>query len=72
MMTRPRAAKTAAPKPKLWYSVPEAAERLGIHRDTAYTLIYENRFPVAVYRIGTAIRIKVADLDAFLDERHAN
>lgn len=71
-MTRPPAANAAAPKPKLWCSVPQAADRLGIHRDTAYTLFYENRFPVPVYRIGTAIRIKIADLDAFLDESHAD
>lgn len=71
-MTRPPAAKTAAPKPKPWCSPPEAAERLGIARTTAYVLIYEGRFPVPVYRIGTAIRIKIADLDAFLDESHAD
>lgn len=67
-MARPRVAKTAAPKP-LWHTVPQAAKRLGIHRDTAYNLIAEGRFPVTTYRIGSAIRIKVADVDVFLGER---
>jgi excisionase family DNA binding protein len=71
-MTRPPAAQTAAPNPSLWHSVPEAAERLGIHEKTAYRLIAEGTFPVPAYLIGKITRVKRADVDAFLKESDAD
>lgn len=70
-MNRPRAAKTAAPRPT-WYSVPEAAERFGVHEKTLYRLIRDGKSPVPAYLIGGTTRIKVVDVDAFLRERDAD
>lgn len=71
-MIRPRAARTVAPKSSPWHSVPEAADRLGIHEKTAYRLIAEGAFPVPAYLIGKVTRIKRADVDAFLKESDAD
>lgn len=47
-------------------SVTEAAEVLGIHRDTAYRLIAAGEFPVRTLRIGRQIRVPSVALDAYL------
>lgn len=43
-------------------SVTEAAEIIGISRGTAYELIREDNFPVAVLRLGRLIRVPTAAL----------
>jgi excisionase family DNA binding protein len=48
------------------YSVDEAAELLGISRNTAFVLARENRLPVPVVRVGKRWLIVRAILDRFL------
>jgi excisionase family DNA binding protein len=48
------------------YTVTEAAALLGIHRETAYLAIAADRFPVPVIRMGRAIKVPRALLDAAL------
>ena len=48
-----------------WVGTPEAAERLGIVPRTLYRLIDEGSLPA--YRLGRVIRLKEADLAAFLE-----
>lgn len=38
-------------------SVSEAADVLGIHRDTAYELLKRDEFPVEVIRLGRLIKV---------------
>ena len=47
-------------------TVKEAAQRIGISQKTAYTLVKKNEFPVRAVRVGSQIRVLVADLDKFL------
>jgi excisionase family DNA binding protein len=55
-----------APRHKTTYSVTEAAELLGIHRETAYLQIAAGTFPVNVIRLGRRLRIPCAPLDRLL------
>ena len=48
-----------------WLGTPKAAEYLGISPRTLYRLIDQGRIPA--YEIGRVYRLKVADLDAFLE-----
>lgn len=49
------------------YSVPEAAEELGISRDHAYRLIAAGEFPVPVIRLGRTIRIARRAIEQLLE-----
>jgi excisionase family DNA binding protein len=51
---------------KTTYSVTEAAELLGIHRETAYLQIAAGKFPVKEIKLGRRIRIPCAPLDRLL------
>ena len=46
-------------------TVPEAARRLGIHTDTLYRWIREDRFPPAV-RLGAKYPVSVPRLERYL------
>jgi excisionase family DNA binding protein len=48
------------------YSVDEAAELLGISRNTAFVLARENKLPVPVTRVGRRLLLVRAALDKFL------
>jgi excisionase family DNA binding protein len=48
------------------YSVTEAAELLGIHRETAYLQIAANTFPVQAIRVGRQFKIPRAPLNKML------
>lgn len=48
-------------------SVPEAADRLGISRKTAYKLVKDDDFPAKCIRVGSKLRVVVADLDRLLE-----
>lgn len=48
-----------------WLGTTEAAERLGVVPRTLYRLIDEGLIPA--YKLGRVIRLKEADLDAFLE-----
>jgi excisionase family DNA binding protein len=65
----PSAESSVAPPsgdPSIFVTVVEAAEMLGIHRNTCYGLIKRGEFPVEVVRIGRAIRIRRHELETFL------
>lgn len=47
-------------------SIQEAADRLGISRKTAYKLAREDDFPAKCIRVGSKLRVVVADLDRLL------
>ena len=47
--------------------VPEAADWLRLGRSTVYELI--NRGELPVVRVGTAVRIRVADLEAWAERQ---
>jgi excisionase family DNA binding protein len=49
----------------VWLGTEEAARRLGITTRTLRRFIESGRLPA--YRIGRVIRLKLSDLDAFLD-----
>lgn len=51
---------------KTTYSVTEAAELLGVHRETAYLQIAAGTFPVPVIRVGRQMKIPRAILDGLL------
>ncbi len=44
----------------------EVCERLAISRAHAYNLIHEDRFPVPVVRLGSALRFRESEVDSFL------
>jgi excisionase family DNA binding protein len=48
------------------YSVDEAAELLGISRNTAFVLARENKLPVPTVRVGKRLLLVRAALDRFL------
>ena len=62
---------TLAPVPKTtgerWMGVPEAAEYLGVGLRTVYSFIAKGWIPA--YKLGRVIRVKTADVDAFLETR---
>lgn len=49
-----------------WLSSKEAARRLGITPRTLYRLIDEGKVPA--YKLGRVIRLKLHEVDAFVDE----
>ena len=57
----------AEPRPDAdeWISSQEAARRLGVTTRTLYRFIDQG--DLAAYRMGRVIRLRTADLDAFLD-----
>lgn len=60
--TRP-SAPVIEDKKREWYSMIEAAARLGIHRNTAYRMAAAGTFPVPVYRMGRSWRVPVAAIE---------
>lgn len=48
-----------------WLSTAEAAARLGVTPRTLYRFIDEGQLPA--YRFGRVIRLRVAEVDAFID-----
>lgn len=48
-----------------WLSTAKAAARLGITPRTLYRLVDEGQLPA--YRMGRVIRLKQAEVDAFID-----
>ena len=48
-----------------WLSTQEAARRLGITTRTLYRFVDQGDLPA--YRMGRVIRLKAADVDAFID-----
>jgi excisionase family DNA binding protein len=48
-------------------SLAEAAEILGIHRTTAWSLHKRGEFPVPVLKVGSNLRVVRAHLQRFLD-----
>lgn len=48
-----------------WLSTAEAASRLGVTARTLYRFIDEGQLPA--YRFGRVIRLRVAEVDAFID-----
>lgn len=51
----------------LWISTSEAARRLGVVPRTVYGFINDGGLPA--YRFGRVIRIRVADLEAFIESK---
>lgn len=60
MGTQPRS--SSAPEQR-YYSVSEAAMRLGITRDTAYRMLASGRFPTKAFKVGELWRIPAEPLD---------
>ncbi|MBO0729753.1 MAG: helix-turn-helix domain-containing protein [Acidimicrobiaceae bacterium] len=48
------------------YSLPEAARRLGIGVATIYELNRRGEVPVPVLKIGSRMRVRKADIEAYL------
>lgn len=53
------------PAAKEWLSTTEAAHRLGVKRETLYGFI--DRGELAAFRMGRVIRVREADLAAFIE-----
>lgn len=49
----------------IWLSTKEAADRLGVTPRTLYRFIDQGELPG--YRLGRVIRLKLNDIDAFID-----
>ena len=49
----------------IWLSTPKAADRLGITTRTLYRFIDRGELPA--YRFGRVIRLRLADVDRFID-----
>lgn len=56
------------PKDKDWITATQAAQRLGITRDTAYRLLSDGKMPGA-YRVGWQWRISIAGLEQAMQAR---
>jgi excisionase family DNA binding protein len=56
----------AAPPEPVWLGTQEAARHLGITPRTLYRLIDEGE--IAAYKLGRVLRLKLADVDAFLEQ----
>jgi excisionase family DNA binding protein len=54
---------TSASEP-VWLGTPKAARYLGVHLRMLYKLIDTGQIPA--YRMGRVMRVRLADLDAFL------
>lgn len=55
----------SAPLDPVWLGSADAARQLGITPRTLYRLISEGELPG--YKIGRVLRIKLADIEAFLE-----
>ncbi len=55
----------SAPENIIWLSTKEAAERLGVTPRTLYRFIDSG--DLAAFRIGRVIRLKLADVDAYIE-----
>lgn len=53
-----------------WLTVPEVALRLRVSRMTVYRLTKLDVIPA--YRVGRQLRVKAADLDAYLESAREN
>jgi excisionase family DNA binding protein len=51
-------------------TVPEAAKRLKVGLNVMYTLTHRTDFPC--FKIGKQIRIKVLDLDKWIEDQRGN
>jgi len=58
----------SAPVPRLTLTLPELAEALHVDRRTVYRLIATGELPVPVIRVGRSPRVRVADLEAHLEQ----
>lgn len=47
-------------------SLTTAARILGIHRSTAYDHARKGTFPVAVFRVGSLLKVNKAQLEAYI------
>ena len=56
---------TGTDQPIQWLSTKQASSRLGVTLRTLYRLIDEGRLPA--YKIGRVIRLKDADVEAFIE-----
>lgn len=67
-MSRPQTDEGSVPvtRRKSTYSVTEAAELLGIHRETVYLQIAAGTFPVPAIRVGRQFKIPRAPLNELL------
>jgi excisionase family DNA binding protein len=57
----------AGRRQKLTMSLPEAAQVLGVHRTTAWSLYKRGEFPVPVLKVGSSLRIVTAHLEKFME-----
>ena len=48
------------------FRIPEVAERLGIHKQTAWQMIWRGDLPVV--RFGRSVRVSADDLKRWIDE----
>jgi excisionase family DNA binding protein len=64
MPALPSEGPNAAPD-AVWLSSQDAAKRLGVTARTLYRFIDQGDLPA--YRLGRVIRLKLADVDAFID-----
>jgi excisionase family DNA binding protein len=63
---RPQSGPRPVVRRKTTYSVTEAAELLGIHRETAYLQIAAGTFPVPAIKVGRQLKIPRVPLDKML------
>lgn len=47
-------------------SLTDAAKILGIHRSTAYDHARAGTFPIAVFRVGSLLKVNKAQLEAYV------
>lgn len=58
--------KSVVPSPSMTMSLTEAAELLGIHRTTAWSLHKRGEFPVPVLKLGCALRVVRSHLELYM------
>lgn len=66
MRPKPLAPGEVLALPAMVDLVPDASAALGISRDTAYKLARAGKFPIEVIKIGRSMKVRRADLLAFL------
>jgi len=64
-VSRPRG-PVRTPFPSEVVSIQEAAERLDVHRSTAYDLVAKGKFPLPVIRVGNQLKVSRAQLEHFI------
>ena len=70
-LVKPSRARTQDPKtvpfaPSATISLAQAAEILGIHRTTAWSLHKRGEFPVPVLKLGSTLRVVRAHLELYM------